>query len=108
LDEIKIKILSYPYFLATKIEAFNSRGKMMRLYDSKDFEDIVVTMAGRNNIEKDLENLPTDISKIVNDLFLSFLDDESILKESMIATLQDYGSQVANSKAQMLIRLFKS
>jgi len=45
-DVLKIKILTAPYFLATKFEAFKSRGKMDFLA-SHDFEDIVSVIDGR-------------------------------------------------------------
>lgn len=40
LDDIEVKILPLPYFLASKMDAFFDRG-MQDLYASHDFEDIV-------------------------------------------------------------------
>lgn len=51
-DEIAIQILSAPYFLATKLEAFNSRGGDYRT--SHDFEDIVYVIDNRINIVEEI------------------------------------------------------
>ncbi len=45
----KIKVVSAPYFLAMKIEAFNGRGKN-DYYGSHDLEDLVVVVEGRHEI----------------------------------------------------------
>ncbi len=46
IDGLKLRVLSFPNFLATKLEAFNQRGKQDFLA-SKDMEDIVTVLAGR-------------------------------------------------------------
>jgi len=48
-NEHRIKILSAPYFIATKLEAFNDRGKGDGR-TSHDFEDIVYVMENRKNL----------------------------------------------------------
>ena len=64
IGQISIKTLSFPYFLATKLEAFESRGKNSFLWESKDFEDIVVVLNGRNNLVLDLKRLPRDVLRL--------------------------------------------
>jgi hypothetical protein len=54
-DKISIKILTPPYFLATKLEAFQSRGKM-DFYASHDFEDIVSVIDGRSTIVNEIKS----------------------------------------------------
>lgn len=53
-DKISIKVISAPYFLATKIEAFKTRGNT-DFYASHDFEDIVTVLDGRSNIVNEIE-----------------------------------------------------
>ena len=48
-DSVKIKAVTAPYFLATKLEAFKTRGKF-DFYASRDFEDIVSVLDGRAEI----------------------------------------------------------
>ena len=48
IENQRIKILSAPYFLATKFEAFNNRGNEYRL--SHDFEDIIYVIDNRTSI----------------------------------------------------------
>jgi hypothetical protein len=50
-----IKIISAPYFLATKLEAFKDRGKQDFL-SSHDLEDILAVIDGRSEIVNDLTN----------------------------------------------------
>ncbi|HEV2613575.1 MAG TPA: nucleotidyl transferase AbiEii/AbiGii toxin family protein [Gammaproteobacteria bacterium] len=50
-----IKTVSAAYFLATKIEAFKTRGKS-DYYASRDFEDIVSVLDGRSVLAEDIKN----------------------------------------------------
>lgn len=52
LDDVTIKILSAPYFIATKLEAFKGRGGDGRT--SHDFEDIVYVIENRASIWQEL------------------------------------------------------
>lgn len=61
-DKITIRIVTASYFIATKLEAFKTRGKM-DFYASHDFEDIVSILDGRVEIvdeillaDEDLKN----------------------------------------------------
>jgi len=49
-----IKMLSAPYFLATKFEAFHNRGKDYRT--SHDIEDIIYVIDNRTSIVKEVNN----------------------------------------------------
>jgi hypothetical protein len=53
-----------PYLLATKIEAFRGRGKGDFLA-SHDFEDIVVLVDGRNELQRELERAKPDLKRFV-------------------------------------------
>lgn len=52
---VKIKVVTAPYFLATKLEAFLTRGKM-DFYASHDFEDIISVLDGRTEIVNEIKN----------------------------------------------------
>ncbi|MGB5434607.1 MAG: nucleotidyl transferase AbiEii/AbiGii toxin family protein [Maribacter sp.] len=53
IDKVTIKVLSLPYFLATKIEAFFDRG-IKDIYASHDLEDIVYLFNYTTNIDTQL------------------------------------------------------
>jgi len=55
-----IRVLPSPYFLATKIEAFDHRGAGDFLL-SRDVEDVVAIMDGRLEIVKEIKNAENDL-----------------------------------------------
>lgn len=52
-EDVTIKTVTAPYFIATKIEAFKTRGKN-DLLGSHDFEDIITIIAGRVEIADEI------------------------------------------------------
>ncbi len=63
VDE-EIQILSAPAYLATKFEAFNSKGGDYRT--SHDFEDIIYILDNRMTIVSEIENADPEIKKFLN------------------------------------------
>jgi hypothetical protein len=55
-----IRVISAPYFLATKMEAFRGRGKM-DFQASHDLEDFVAVIEGRENIVNEIAESPRDV-----------------------------------------------
>ncbi len=78
LDEVTIKVLPLPYFLATKMEAFFNRG-MKDVYASHDLEDIVYLF----NYTTDIDEQILASEKEVKDFFMEklkiFKNDNTIL-----------------------------
>lgn len=72
-----IKIPTAPYYIATKIEAFKSRGKYDG-YSSHDFEDIIFILQNRTDIWKEME---TSDTKLKQYLLKSFQD---LLNQTLI------------------------
>ena len=74
IRDTKIRILSAPYFLATKIEAFNGRGGDDPR-QSHDFEDLIYIIDNRLDIVSEIAKsdykvkdfLKTELTKIIND-----------------------------------------
>jgi len=54
-DGLEINVLSAPYFLATKFEAFEDRGGGVDYYGSHDFEDIVYVLDNRTTIVEEIQ-----------------------------------------------------
>ena len=69
LDEnTLVKILSSPYFIATKLEAFKSRGNGDGRI-SQDFEDIVFVLENRQTIWSEMNNAPKELRKYLRKEF---------------------------------------
>jgi hypothetical protein len=71
-DTISINVISAPYFLATKIEAFKDRGKQDFLL-SHDIEDIISLIDGRPEIIDDISNSPNDLKHYLSLEFSEFM-----------------------------------
>ena len=54
VDNVKFKLISAPYFLGTKIEAFNSRGAG-DFMTSHDIEDCILLLDGRPEIVEEIQ-----------------------------------------------------
>ena len=55
-----IRVITAPFFLATKMEAFRGRGKM-DFQASHDLEDFVAVIEGRENIVNEIAESPQDV-----------------------------------------------
>ena len=55
-----IRVITAPFFLATKMEAFRGRGKM-DFQASHDLEDFVAVIEGRENIVSEIAESPQDV-----------------------------------------------
>ena len=63
-DGIIIKILSSPYFLATKLEAFKDRGKN-DFYGSHDFEDIIYILDNTTTIVGEIIGADSNVKEYI-------------------------------------------
>ena len=92
LDGIEIKVLPFPYFLATKFSAFYDRGgKDPRT--SHDFEDIVYILNHTSNTDDLIFGSDKKVQLYLKEAFLKILDD-TILQEAVIGNLY-YENQMA-------------
>jgi len=74
-DSVDIKIISAPYFLATKLEAFKDRGKEDFLL-SHDLEDIISVIDGRPEIVSDVLDTQHDLKEYLSSEFLAFVQND--------------------------------
>lgn len=75
---IKIKVVTAPYFLATKIEAFQSRGKNDFLV-SHDLEDVITVIDGRSEIVEEIKKSEIDLRTYLTDIFKSWLRNHNFI-----------------------------
>ncbi len=73
-----IRLISAPYFLATKFVAFESRGNADFLA-SPDLEDIITVIDGRAEIVDDVAGSAADLRRFLSEKIHSMLDSEHFL-----------------------------
>jgi predicted nucleotidyltransferase len=59
-DQVKVNIFSSPYFIASKLEAFNGRGRKDGR-TSQDFEDIVFVLDNRKSIWAEMQDADVEV-----------------------------------------------
>ena len=77
-DSIQIRLLSFPYFVASKLEAFNGRGKRDFLA-SHDLEDVLTVLDGHNNLSE-LNNAPVSVSKYLKKEFTVLFQERDFIE----------------------------
>ena len=74
----QIRMVSAPYFLITKLEAFEGRGDGDYLM-SHDIEDIVAVLDGRPKIISDITQAETELVIALSDRFKKLLEDNAFV-----------------------------
>lgn len=85
IDNIPVKILSLPYFLATKFSAFFDRG-MLDPRTSHDFEDIVYLLNYTSYLKSSVLNSDSKVQSFLKQAFIEILKS-SIMQEAIIGNL---------------------
>ncbi len=83
-EDMTIRVVTGPYFLATKIEAFYSRGRG-DFMASHDMEDIVTLLDGRPEIADEVRAAPDEVKVFLSRSFRDFL-----LKRDFLDSLPGY------------------
>ncbi|TDS13538.1 nucleotidyltransferase AbiEii toxin of type IV toxin-antitoxin system [Maribacter caenipelagi] len=78
LEDIIIKVLPLPYFLATKIEAFLDRG-IKDLYASHDLEDLVYLFNYTSDIDAQVLASNSDIKLYLAEKLKAFTENRSVM-----------------------------
>jgi predicted nucleotidyltransferase len=99
LDELPVKIFTLPFFIASKIEAFKSRGQSNYLFSS-DFEDIVYILENNSNIASLILESPKDVRQYLKQCFTNFLQDVEF-EEGVSAHLEPI------TQAQQIEKIFR-
>lgn len=77
-DDITIKVVSPPYFIATKIEAFKGRGNG-DYASSSDIEDIITVIDGREELLDELQAAPANLKAFLAKSFSIFLKSSDFI-----------------------------
>ncbi|MDF2529223.1 MAG: hypothetical protein K0Q57_103 [Gammaproteobacteria bacterium] len=102
-ENLFIKAVSAPYFLATKLEAFKDRGNNDFL-SSHDFEDIITVIDGRTVIVNDIAMADEKVRSYLVAAFSAFLANESF-RLSLAGHLNYYGPTTQQRVFVVLDRL---
>jgi len=89
---LEIQIVTAPYFIGTKLEAFFGRGRGDYLA-SHDMEDIINFINGRVEILEDIKNSEPDLKDFISKSLQRFLEDELFLEALPGHLLPDQASQ---------------
>lgn len=100
----KIQLVSAPYFLITKLTAFNGRGNNDYLM-SHDIEDIIAVLDGRPGIEDEIKSSELELIKELSDRFKNLLSNTRFLASISGHLLTDSASQ---ARAPFIIKLMTS
>jgi predicted nucleotidyltransferase len=65
---VRIRVVLPAYFLATKLDAFEDRGRG-DYYESHDFEDILSVVDGRSGIVADVARAPVEVRRYIAGVF---------------------------------------
>ena len=90
--DLEIQIVTAPYFIGTKLDAFFGRGKGDYLA-SHDMEDIINFINGRVEILEDIKNSEPDLKDFISKSLQGFLEDELFLEALPGHLLPDHASQ---------------
>lgn len=74
-----IRIITAPFFLGTKMEAFRTRGRM-DFQASHDLEDFVAVIEGRESIVEDVQTAPSELRRYLADAARMLLAEKRFLE----------------------------
>jgi predicted nucleotidyltransferase len=75
-DAVAIRLVTAPYFIATKLEAFQGRGQGDYQL-SHDLEDLIAVVDGRPELVREIEQAEPDLREYLRDGIGKLLDDVS-------------------------------
>ena len=91
-DSLTIRVVTAPYFIATKLDAFWSRGKG-DFMASHDLEDIIALLDGRQEIIEEVPLADSEVRHFLSETFEKFLSDSRFLDVLPRHLLLDQASQ---------------
>jgi len=77
-NDLRIRVVTAPYFCATKLEAFEGRGKD-DYFSSHDLEDLVSVIDGRSELLPELQGAPQDVRSFIASTVARMLDSNQFI-----------------------------
>ncbi|WP_254774056.1 hypothetical protein [Marinobacter sp. AC-23] len=75
-DDLSIRLVTPPYFLATKLEAYKGRGRGDAL-SSHDIEDVLTLIDGRESLIGEVSEISSELRSYLADEFGKLLNDQN-------------------------------
>jgi len=75
---MSIQMISAPYFLGTKIEAFRNRGEH-DFYESRDLEDFVAVIDGRGSLLDEIASTPSELRSYLAEAVRELLSESRFM-----------------------------
>ncbi len=72
--QLQIRMITAPYFIATKFEAFKSRGNQ-DFMGSHDLEDLIAVIDGRDSVVSEIREQPEDLRSFIREEVSKLLGD---------------------------------
>lgn len=91
-SEVIVRVLTPPYFCATKLEAFEGRGNS-DFFMSHDLEDLIAVIDGREEIVAEIADAETEVREYVASKLKTFLEDRAFRDALPGHLLPDPGNQ---------------
>ena len=92
IGEYEVRLITAPYFVATKLEAFRGRGNNdFRM--SHDLEDIVTVADGRAELADEIRAAPSDLQEYLSRKFGALLSNRDFIEALSGHLLPDVASQ---------------
>jgi hypothetical protein len=103
-DDITIRVVTAPYFLATKLEAFKGRGKG-DYSASHDLEDVIAVIDGRSELPDEIQQAAAPVKGYIGDEIHRLLQDAVFTDALPGYLLPDQASQHRLGKLLQALRL---
>jgi predicted nucleotidyltransferase len=92
-NDVGVLIISAPYFIATKLDAFHDRG-LGDYAPSSEIEDIVTVVDGRASVEAEVRSSPPSVRAYLAERFTAMLADQDFV-DAVAGHLQGDGASQA-------------
>ena len=98
-----IRVITPPYLVATKLDAFGSRGNGDHL-GSRDLEDIVTLVDGREELVSEVAQSPGELRRYLSEQIQALIDEPRFIDALFGLLRGDFASQ-ARAETVVLPRL---
>jgi predicted nucleotidyltransferase len=99
-DRTSIKVVTAPVFVATKLEAYHTRGQADPIM-SHDLEDILMVIDGRKELLDDIKNAPLEVQNYLTNEFKQ-LQQETFFDDLIAGTFLTTRGSIVRERVQTI------
>ncbi len=104
LDGFELRVVTAPYFIGTKLEAFRGRGKG-DFYAESDLEDIITVLDGRPTVVEEVTDSPSELRRYIGKEVGRLLDSPEFVN-ALPGHLA--GDEISQARVPMVLRTLNS